>query len=628
MPDIRPAFRGRVLTDLLSRTLIAVLIVLFIYGGFAYWVSKRTFDEEMGARLLAIANLSAGQLRAEWLPYLKPQGELAQAFRENLEEQRLKSGAENLLILDSGGRILAEARNRYESGRPYWPADIDPAPLTRARRGEPAASILLTFRDGGIYKVGYAPIRDRKGRTVGILAVEASARFVSGLRQFAKVLFFFGMVCLALAGGFVLVFGRRFVRPIKEMADAAQKVSMGDFSARVNVSASNELGALTHAFNEMASRLESHNEYILESMSNGLLVIDLKNNVTSFNRTAGRILGLDPEQVVGRHFEDAFGKHPEFLQAVWPSLTQGKKMTDTEVRLGGENPKILDFRSTPLLGEDERILGTEIILTDETQVKRLESEVKVSEKMATIGQLAASIAHEIRNPLGAMKGFTELLARKLESKRGEVPAGSREIVADIAKEIEILNRIVTNFLVFAKPAALELLDADLSESVRDIRPLILKEARPRKVKVRFARSGSLPVRLDPDPFRRAVLNVVLNAVQLSPAGGTVEIEVRRRTDSELRRLWSQEIQVGIPATTPEQGWACVDVRDEGPGIDPAHWGRLFTPFFTTKAEGFGLGLSITRKILESHGGGIGAVTRPEGGALFVLFLPVSTSLED
>ena len=457
--------------------------------------------------------------------------------------------------------------------------------------------------------------------------MEASAHFIEGLQQFARVLFFFGLLCLALAGGVILVFSRRLVRPIKEMAHAAQKVAQGDFSTRVKVEVDNELGALTHSFNDMAGRLESHNEYILESMSNGLLVIDLKNNVTSFNQAAGRILGLDPVETVGRHFEKAFERHPEFLQAVWPSLTQGKKMIDTEVRLGGDNPKVLNFQSTPLLGEDERILGTEIILTDETQVKRLQSDVKAAEKMATIGQLAAGIAHEIRNPLGAMMGFTEILARKLETRK-DLPGGAREMVADIAKEIEILNKIVTNFLVFAKPAALEVMEADLVEAVLATKAIVEKEAEPHGVKVLYSRETNVPVLIDPDPFRRAVLNVAINAVQISPDGGTVELRVLRRTDAELRTLFAGGGQVEFPEAIPKYGWACVIVQDEGPGVAAAHMGRLFTPFFTTKTEGFGLGLSIARKILESHGGGVGALNRDGGGAIFVLFLPASASLEE
>jgi len=605
------------LAEWVSRTLFVGIVILFVYGGFAYYVSKRTFDLEMGDRLLAIARITSGLTKAEWLPFLTGKGDLYEKFRSFLQEKKEESQAKNIFIMDLEGRVLVDAEGRYDFRETNWLRDLDPHPFQRAREGHPSVSILFQENDGGIYKIGYAPIL-HQGKVTGILAVEASAKFVDGLKEFARVLFSFGLACLLLMGGLLVAFGRRFIAPIKEMARASQRVAEGDFSRRVKVTSGNELGALAHAFNEMTQRLQSHNEYILESMANGLLVLDLGGNITTFNRAASLILGVPQTGAVGRPYGEALAACPELVTAIRSSHEEGRMLEDHEVDLGEGNPRIIRLRSAPLLGAAGQELGTEFLFTDETELRKLQSRIKHSEKLATIGELAAGIAHEIRNPLGAMKGFAEILQRKLSDRSAE-----KEIVSDIASEIEILNRIVTNFLVFAKPTALEAGEVDLSEAVRGVLPLVAKEAESKGVRIRVEEKDTLSLQLDLEQFRRALLNLALNALQASPRGGEVVLGLggftRAKVPDFLRGLGLEE----TPPLEASGHWAGVWVMDEGPGIAPENLGKLFNPFFTTKTEGFGLGLSITRKILEALGGWVQAANRPGGGAVFLALLPVT-----
>ncbi len=608
-------FRGSVLAELVSRTLFVGIVILFVYGGFAYYVSKRTFDAELGDRLLAIARLSAGQTKFEWLPFLNGKGELYERFREFLDEKKNESQARNLFILDLDGRVLVDANGQYEFKENNWLRDLDSEPFLMAKKGIPSASILFPESDGGIYKIGYAPIYKNK-KVIAILGVEASAKFISGLNQFAKVLFSFGLVCLLLMGGLLFAFGQRFISPIEEMAKAAQRVAEGDFSQRILVTSANELGALAQAFNEMTRRLQSHNEYILESMSNGLLVIDLSGNVTTFNQAAAQILEIPQEKAVHGNFENVFSEYPTFLSAIKTIRSGRQQLENKEINLSEEAPKFIRIRSAPLLGPDAQELGTEVLFTDETQLRKLQAQIKTSEKMATIGELAAGIAHEIRNPLGAMKGFTEILQKKLKRQPEE-----QEMVADIASEIEILNKIVTNFLVFAKPTSVEPQEIELSEVVQGILPLVKKEAETKKIKVVFNPKSGLLTRVDVEQFRRAVLNLALNAIQASPPGRAITIGIQGFSRTELLRFLKEKgLEELFPVETEPQ-WASLWVSDEGSGIAPENMKRLFTPFFTTKTEGFGLGLSITKKIVESLEGNVAAANRKEGGAMFLILLP-------
>lgn len=615
-------FQGSVLAELVSRTLFVGIVILFVYGGFAYYVSKRTFDAELGDRLLAIARLSAGQTRSEWLPFLTGKGELYEKFREFLEEKKGESQARNLFILDPNGRVLVDANGQYEFRENNWLRDLDSEPFLKAKQGIPAASILFPESDGGIYKIGYAPIY-KNNKVTAILAVEASAKFIDGLNQFAKVLFSFGLVCLLLMGGLLFAFGRRFISPIEEMGRASQRVAEGDFSQRISVTSTNELGALAQAFNDMTRRLQSHNEYILESMSNGLLVIDLSGKVTTFNQAAARILEIPQGKAIHEHFEKVFSRYPSFLSALRTIYSDHQQLENKEINLSEETPKFIRLRSAPILGPDAQELGMEVLFTDETQLRKLQSQIKTSEKMATIGELAAGIAHEIRNPLGAMKGFTEILQKKL----GRQP-DAQEMVADIASEIEILNKIVTNFLIFAKPTAVEPQEIELAEVVQGVLPLVKKEAEARKIKVSFKPEEGLLTRLDVEQFRRAVLNLALNAIQASPNGKGITIGMRGFSRVELLRFLEEKGFGDLSPVETEGRWAALWILDEGPGIAAENLGKLFTPFFTTKTEGFGLGLSITKKIVESLGGNVAAVNRREGGAMFLVLLPAVKKKEE
>ncbi len=610
-------FRGSVLAEWVSRTLFVGIVILFVYGGFAYYVSKKTFDDEMGNRLLVIARLTAGQTQADWLPFLEGKGDtLYRKLQAFLDQKKHESMARNIFILDESGRVLVDANGQYEFKETNWLKDLDPEPFKQAVQGVPAVSILFPERDGGIYKIGYSPLYMKNGRVGAVLGVEASANFIDGLTQFAKILFIFGLACLFLMGGLLYAFGRRFIAPIEEMASVSIRIAEGDFSQRVGFTATNELGALAHAFNDMAKRLQTHNEYILESMSNGLVVADWRGTVTSFNRAASMILEIPQGEIIGRHYEEAFEPYPVFRDAIKSRLLKRGQEVDTEINLSEESPKFLRLRSAPLLGAEGQELGMEILFSDETQVRKLQAQIKASEKMATIGELAAGIAHEIRNPLGAMKGFTEILSKKLQ-KQPE----TKEMVADIAAEIEILNKIVTNFLVFARPTTLETQDADASEVILALLPLVQQEASQKKVRVRWEGEEPIWLSLDVEQFRRAVLNLALNAVQASPKGGLVTLGIRRFNRSDLVQFLHQQGAIGLIPQETEPQWCCFWVEDEGGGIAPENLSKLFTPFFTTKTEGFGLGLSITQKIAEALGGQVAGINRPDGGARFLMILP-------
>ncbi|WP_025322433.1 sensor histidine kinase [Deferrisoma camini] len=238
---------------------------------------------------------------------------------------------------------------------------------------------------------------------------------------------------------------------------------------------------------------------------------------------------------------------------------------------------------------------------------QVEEQLRRADRLSAIGQLAAAVTHEIRNPLGAIKGTAEIL-------RDEFPSGhpKAEFLEILLKETDRLNQVVEEFLGYARPGSTEEGEAvDLAQVARQVVGFLSTPAR--KAGVTVSLEADEPVRVGgrPAQLKQVLLNLVLNAVQATPPGRRVIVRVG---SCDGRVLGPEFRQVAGRV-------AHLCVEDEGPGLPRGEEQRVFEPFFTTKEEGTGLGLAISRKIAEAHGGTLVAENRPEGGARFVLTLP-------
>ncbi len=227
----------------------------------------------------------------------------------------------------------------------------------------------------------------------------------------------------------------------------------------------------------------------------------------------------------------------------------------------------------------------------------VEEQLRRAEKLSTLGEMAAVLAHEIRNPLGSIRGTAEIL-------RDDYRPGDpkHEFIEIQIKETERLNRVVEDFLAMARPQPPEMVRCLLREELETIVVLTANDARERKVRlVLEPMAGDAVVRADGEKLRQAFLNIVINALQATPQGGTVTIATRQ-TDSMFEIRFS----------------------DTGPGIDADTLARIFEPFFTTKPDGTGLGLAITKKIIEGHGGTLEVESAPGRGTTVAVRLPMLT----
>jgi len=249
---------------------------------------------------------------------------------------------------------------------------------------------------------------------------------------------------------------------------------------------------------------------------------------------------------------------------------------------------------------------TRLLLEKEAQLHR-------ADRLSALGQLSAGLAHEIRNPLGAIKGAVEILEE-------DYPAGhpKAEFYAIILKEVKRLNDVVTNFLNFARPVSMRFVPVDVREVLASLEGLVSGEARAHRVQIRTSfHVGPSRVMADEALLKQAFLNIMLNALEAMPDGGELAISTRVADPKT----------VGVMDSDDREEWLEAVFDDTGTGIPEEHVGRVFDPFFTTKKDGTGLGLAITYRIIENHRGIIRVTSQPGKGTTFIITLPVERSVQ-
>ena len=354
---------------------------------------------------------------------------------------------------------------------------------------------------------------------------------------------------------------------------------------------------------EEKDRVSNYLNNILESMSGGVLVTDLDGNITVFNRAAEAITGRSQDEVLGKSYEEVIGLDAGRQSTVLHTLETSKGVSSKEKDLKRADGRTIPLGfSTSLVRDAEgQILGAAEVFNDLTEMKRLEEQVRRMHTLAALGEMAATVAHEIRNPLGGIASFANLLERDLET---DDP--SRRLVRKITEGVARLNRIVSSLLSYTRPLNLNTHPVDLMQTVEEAAAFfeIDLERKQQAVEIRrlFVETPCV-CQVDTEQFHQVILNLLLNATQAMPEGGTIELELAQTSDAD-------------------GDWIVTRVRDTGMGIDEELQEKLFTPFFTTKEDGTGLGLVTSRKIIEAHGGNIVVDSTPGDGTCFTIALPL------
>lgn len=365
----------------------------------------------------------------------------------------------------------------------------------------------------------------------------------------------------------------------------------------------------TRLYNELLDATEFNNS-ILRALTSGILVLDASGRVLRVNQATQDTLGKTDSQLLGRPLSD-FPELAEFNRVVQNTLATGAPEDRHEVLVRVNDEVVPLGLSTSLLSDHAgRIVGVVANFRNLTRIRKLEEQVRRSEHLASLGQMAAGVAHEIRNPLNSIRGFAQLL----QEKAGQ-DASSTEYTQIILEEVDRMNSIVQDLLDFSRQRDLTMLPVDLDGVLEELVRDMQGDAQQVGVALKLLpREAVLPQVLgNSGKLRQVFRNVVLNGVQACKTGGQV---VLRAAACEA---------LPPPESAPE-GWqprrqVAVAVEDDGCGIDPAILTKIFDPFFTQKEHGTGLGLSITQKIVDQHGGRLEVRSELGKGSVFTVFLP-------
>ncbi len=348
------------------------------------------------------------------------------------------------------------------------------------------------------------------------------------------------------------------------------------------------------------SRLQTLHERTVESLKSGLLTADLEGRITSFNSEAERITNQDRAQVLGLDVEAV-------LPGIRDHLVADTEGSETSVansrgrmvyRAQGQPPRYLGIGTYVLRDGDAGAEGHVVIFQDVTDVVEMEANLRQSERLAAIGELSASIAHEIRNPLAAISGSIEMLQRE---RAGQGESGDSAHLMDIVmREVDRLNHLISDFLRYARPGPLNPETVQLQEIITEVLE-IFSSARSDAIEIDVALEDDLTVFADPGQIRQVLWNLLLNAAEAMPEGGRLRVTAGMPTERD-----SQGGTPGSRRAQEEAGgkshWLEIAIADDGCGIPQDKLSRIFDPFFTTKQNGSGLGLATVHRIIENHGG--------------------------
>jgi len=358
-----------------------------------------------------------------------------------------------------------------------------------------------------------------------------------------------------------------------------------------------ELEALHHREKERALQTERLSEAVTRNMPAGLLLVNATGLITSANPAAEAALGV--RALAYRRYTEVLGPDSALAQLLTGCLEQARTFRREEIEYttpAGELRQ-LGVTISPILHGSRKVSGALCLLSDLTELTALQRQIHLKENLAALGELSAGIAHEFKNALATISGYAQMI--RSEAAGNELAEHAERIL----DQTRALTHVVTEFLKFARPLEL----ADEQVCLGALIERVVAEVREAMPPLEVTAEGEfVEVSGDEGLLRQALLNLARNAAEAASGQAfrgrvTVRGAVERSAGGEVQRL---------------------SIADNGPGIPPEHLPKIFLPFYTTKANGTGLGLAVVQKIVVQHGGAVEARNQPGGGAEFILWLPL------
>ena len=623
-----------------------VLLVLFLAVAvvldFHLLVSARdAIQDEVGRRVTLEADVVRAELERDQLlrglraepgtpPYIPP------TFLNLMARQK---GMLAIEILTTDGKVLSSS-DPERVGKPDALLAGNGGGLARLRAGGSVVAPLDRL-PGSRYATlaAYRPIQDRSRATIAVVRVLTEVPALGGVDFNLTLIAAFQAAGLVFILVLVILFARWLLQPYRRLLAAAVQAP-GQVPGLSPEGARDEPDYLVEAFQGVLDKLRAQEQELTRlkgpsgpaspsalpggnlvgGMSSAVLVFDRNGRLTVLNPAAERLLALDRSSSVGRKYGDLLGRAGRLIDLIDRSLRMGESLSREVVPLTDPAGKVthLGVMVSPIrpadgpAGATQPVEGVLCLLADLTEIKSLREKVGLKENLAVLGEMSAGIAHEFRNALATIHGLARLIV-KGNGNGASDPSAPREHAETILREVEGIEKVVTDFLRYARPMHLDLSEVDLEDLVDNLARDLGEDARRAGIVLEIR--GTFP-RLVADEalIRQAVKNLLMNALEsfaTAPDGSPAPKEAA----GGRRVVVRGELQDG-----PEGGVRIV-VEDNGPGISAEDLPRIFTPFFTTKARGTGLGLALVQKTAVVHDGQVEVQSEEGRGTTFSLILP-------
>jgi PAS domain S-box-containing protein len=454
------------------------------------------------------------------------------------------------------------------------------------------------------------PFYDERTKQNLLLIVQAEARVLYALEKLStldSVLRGIGIFC---ALGFSFIFIKKILRPYTMMKEKAAEAKItpernspdSDIVVEIFTRTIKELKKketilkdLYQVTKQDAVRLAQFNEYILKSISSGVIICDNSGKIIRFNDPAKEIFSSSADLVLNHNYEEVFKEYVKLSELVEETLIAEKEHRVEEMELPGREGKNiwLGVSTSLIKNEENETLGILVLITDITPLKNLQKELVFKEKMAILGETSAGLAHELRNSMAAILGYGKLLKKILPGDDS-----SNEIIDGIINESLQTETMLQRYLNITKPLEIVPERFNLGPIIQDALKMV-KESAPNVV---F--ESKLPPTLpaiygDPLLLKQTFQNLFQNSIEAMPQGGKLSVSLE-----------------------PKKDFIEISIEDTGCGIPQENLGKIFNPFFSSKEKGMGLGLSLVKKIITSHQGSIEVESEVGKGTIFRIYLPM------
>jgi len=589
--------------------LILCLVVQLTGATYLYGKAKEHLTRELGDRLQRAAGVAIKRLGPG------PHDATLRGLQGVVEE----TGVSRVFLWGTG-----ESETIFGLGPSEHP------PMSAVEEARAGMAFLTDFygdRRQGYYRALLVPLSPDSAGKRWVLGIEARTDLLGFLHRIRWLIIggYTGGLLLALV--LCALFVRSILRPYARLTSVARDLRRAegvvpqegsvdiDFVVSTVQRATEalrekegELSRLYAAERSKAETLDRYQQTILGSISSGVISFKPDLTIVVFNKTARQIFGIGEEEAVGRSCREVFGEEAEITAVAGEALRQQRIFSRLELSVRRKDGALRQVGlSSSLLKDGEgNLVGVALLLTDLTEILQFREQAVMRDSLAALGQMSAGIAHEFRNSLGVIMGYAKLLQRKLSSDEDS----SHAYLEEILSEIDLLEATLRDFLAFAKPMQLSRVAVSvktLTSETLDGFQQVMEDGRI-KLLIDLPQE-ELTVQADPYALRQALGNLIRNALEAMPGGGELAVKVR-----------SEGVEAG-GALGGRAGMVEIIIQDTGPGVPHEDIDRIFTPFFSQKEGGTGLGLALVQKTVLALGGRVGVENREGGGASFSIRLP-------